>query len=169
MLCQVCKQNKATTYVKTIINGQLTQMNLCDQCAREQGFGTMFGGVDIGDFLGGIFSNQPAKEDVQRCDKCGASFEEIAGTGKIGCACCYVLFKDQLAPLIQRIHGSAVHKGKQPGGYALRITDNKSQIMPVKESKLKEKQRRLKEAIEQQEFEIAAKLRDEIKEMGENG
>lgn len=170
MLCQACKQNKATTYVKTIINGQLTELNLCDQCAKEQGFGTMFGGFDIGDFLGGIFSNQPAKENVKRCDRCGASYEEIARSGKIGCARCYVLFKDQMAPLIQRIHGSAMHKGKKPGGYALRITENKkNQIMPIKETKLQEKQRLLKEAIEHQEFETAAKLRDEIKEMGENG
>ena len=71
----------------------------------------------------------------------------------------------QLIPLIQRIHGTTRHKGKVPGGSALRITGGQHQMVTVQESPLEEKKRLLKQAIEKQDFEQAAVLRDEIKEM----
>ena len=169
MICQSCNENKATTIVKAVVNGQLRELNLCEHCAHEYGYNAIFGGIGIGDFLSGIFVNQAPRKLVNRCEKCGASFEEIARTGKIGCADCYTQFKEQLAPMIHRIHGAAVHKGKRLGGSALRIMDTENKIVPVKESAVEEKNRKLKAAIENQDFELAAKLRDEIKEMRENG
>ena len=71
--------------------------------------------------------------------------------------------------MIQRIHGTSRHKGKVPGGSALRISGGQHQMMPVKESPLEEKKRLLKQAIETQDFETAAVLRDEIKEMENHG
>ena len=90
---------------------------------------------------------------------------EISQSGKIGCAECYKTFRSQLVPMIQRIHGTTQHKGKVPGGSALRLTGGQSAMMPVQESPLEEKKRLLKQAVEQQDYETAAVLRDEIKEM----
>ena len=121
--------------------------------------------MDLGNLLGGFIGNGSQSSQITRCPTCGASFDEITQSGKIGCADCYHTFRSQLMPVIQRIHGTTHHKGKVPGGSALRITGGQHQIMPVQESPLEEKKRLLKQAIEKQDFEQAAVLRDEIKEM----
>ena len=167
MLCQACGKKTATTHIKTIVNGKLTEYHLCPDCSKQKGYNNLFSGwsMDLGNLLGGFWGNAQGGSQVTRCPTCGASFEEITRTGKIGCAGCYKTFRSQLSPLIQRIHGTTRHKGKVPGGSALRITTGGHQMMPVQESPLEEKKRLLKQAIEKQDFETAAVLRDEIKEM----
>ncbi len=167
MICQSCGKKTATTHIKTIVNGKLTQYHLCADCAKEKGYGGMFSnwGLDFGSLLGGLLGVEPSREKIQRCGKCGASFDEIAKTGKLGCAECYKTFRRQLLPVIQRIHGTARHKGKTPNSSALRILDTNQQIVPVQESPLEEKKRQLQQAVEAQEYERAAVLRDEIKEL----
>ncbi len=169
MICQSCGQREATTHIKTVVNGQLTETHLCGECARKQGYGHImadWGG--FGSLLGGLLGESPAQE-VKRCPGCGSSFQQISKTGQIGCAQCYQTFRSQLLPVIQRIHGGAQHKGKVPGGSALRVQEARQQLVAVEESPLEEKRRLLKKAIEEQDFEQAAILRDQIKEMTENG
>ncbi len=168
MICQACGKRTATTHIKTVVNGKLTEYHLCSECAAEKGYGSLFSGwgADFGSMLGGLMGGGRRREEqVLRCGKCGSTFDEISRTGKIGCAECYKTFRSRLLPVIQRIHGSARHTGKTPGSSALRIADSQTGIMPVQESPLEEKKRLLKKAIEAQEFEQAAILRDEIKEM----
>ena len=169
MICEFCGKKTATMHVKTVVNGKLTEYHLCDDCAREKGYGNWFSGwgLDFGDMLSGLLGSSRT-EGVKRCEKCGTSFQEITKTGKIGCAECYNAFRNQLLPVIQRIHGTAQHKGKVPGGSALRIVEENNQIVPV-QSNLDEKRRLLQKAIEVQDFEQAAILRDEIKELENNG
>lgn len=171
MICQSCGKKTATTHIKTIVNGKLTEFHLCSDCAKEKGYGSLFSGwnVDFGNMLGGLIGNNRQATQVQRCEKCGSSFAEISKTGKLGCANCYKTFRSQLVPVIQRIHGTTKHKGKVPGGSALVITETNNKMLPVNESPIDEKKRLLKKAIETQEFEQAAVLRDEIKEMEKNG
>lgn len=170
MVCDICKQREATTYVKTVINGRLKEQNLCAHCAKETGFSIMPEGFDIGGLLGGILSGQAPKASQKVCGKCGTSFAQIAKRGKIGCEECYAAFAQELAPMIQKIHGTARHKGKQPNGNMLRVTPKeKTGIMPAAQTPLEEKRRLLKNAIEKQEFENAAILRDEIKELEKHG
>ena len=169
MLCQHCGQKPATTHIKTIVNGQLAEAHLCASCAQKQGCGHLWsdwGG--FGSLLGGLLREAPAQE-VKRCPGCGASFGEITKTGKIGCAQCYQTFRSQLLPVIQRIHGAARHKGKSPGGWALRVAEPHKQMVAVEETVLEEKKRLLKRAIEDQNFEQAAVLRDQIQDMEQNG
>lgn len=126
----------------------------------------------FGSLLGGLLGDAPSQE-VKRCPSCGASFGEISKSGKIGCAQCYDTFRNQLLPVIQRIHGAAQHMGKIPGGSALRVTDPNRQMVAsprqAENPELEEKRRQLKEAIDTQDFERAAVLRDEIKEAEQNG
>ena len=169
MLCQSCGQRTATTHIKSMVNGQLSETHLCTECAKKQGYSHMLGDWSgFGSLLGGLLGEAPAQE-VKRCPGCGASFGEISQSGRIGCAQCYQTFRGQLLPVIQRIHGAALHKGKVPGGSALRINDPNQQLATVEESPLDEKRRLLKKAIEAQNFEEAAVLRDQIKEMEQNG
>ena len=146
MLCQSCHKNTATTHIKSIVNGELTEYALCSECAKKLGYNHFFGSFaddfvgGLGSLLGGFFGGEAANESVTRCRKCGASFEEISRSGKVGCAECYRTFRNQLLPSIQRIHG----KPKTP---------------------LEEKKEALQKAIQEQNFEQAAVLRDEIREM----
>lgn len=167
MLCQACGKKTATTHIKTVVNGRLEEFHLCADCAKEKGYGNLFSswGMDLGSLLGGFLGGEAPGAQVERCPACGATFQEISRSGKLGCAQCYATFRSQLLPLIQRLHGTARHKGKVPGGSALRIAGGQSQMMPVKESPLEEKKRLLRQAVEQQDYETAAVLRDEIKEM----
>lgn len=172
MLCQSCGQRPATTHIKSVVNGQLTETHLCAHCAKEQGYGNILGSWGgFGSLLGGLLGSplpETTPQQLQHCPGCGASFQEISRSGQIGCAQCYDTFRAQLLPVIQRIHGAAQHRGKSPGGSALRVTERNTQLAPTAqpaESPLEEKKRLLQEAIAAQNFERAAELRDQIKEM----
>ena len=166
MLCQNCKKHEATTHIKSVVNGEYTQLHLCSDCAGKLGYGDVFSGFgfDLGDFFGNFFSKPKsmiASSKIERCEKCGMSFEEIVKTGKIGCADCYEKFYEMLLPSIQRIHGKTQHNGK---------TAVISEKVEVKKEKTKEEiieefKDEMKTAIEEQNFERAAELRDKIKEM----
>lgn len=164
MLCQKCGKYEATTHIKKVVNGEFMEMYLCSDCASKSGYGDVFSdfGFDLSNLFGSFFS-QPkhalGAKEVERCAKCGTSFREIVKSGKIGCADCYEKFYDMLIPSIQRIHGKTQHNGK--------VFEEKV-VKPAEESR-EEKIARLKnellQAIEEQEFELAAQLRDEIKEL----
>lgn len=172
MMCQNCKAKAATTHIKTIVNGQLSEYYLCSDCAREKGYGNIFSdwesdfGHLIGGFLGGL---TPESAQAERCEVCGASFADIAEQGKMGCAHCYDQFRSRLLPMIERIHGAAKHKGKRPGDAALRIPEKNQKLAVTEIGELEAKKLKLKKAIEEQNFEEAAVLRDEIKELEKNG
>lgn len=161
MLCQNCGKNEATTHLKRIINGEKAETHLCSQCASALGYGSIFSGfgLNLGDLFGGFFGELPVSKlsnRVIRCEKCGCSFDDIVKSGKIGCSDCYKTFYDKLLPSIQRIHGKTEHQGKFPAGagedvrYAHKLTELKAE---------------LNKAIDEQNFEKAAMLRDEIRAM----
>lgn len=171
MMCQHCGQRTATTHIKTIINGQLTETHLCSQCAKKQGYGHMLSEWNgFGSLLGGLLG-QSTETQEKRCPGCGASFRQISKSGQVGCAQCYETFRSQLLPVIERVHGTAQHKGKVPGGSALRVQEQNRQMVSVDDKKaarmseIDQKKQLLQKAIETQDFEQAAELRDQIKEL----
>lgn len=185
MLCQSCHKNTANTRIKTIVNGEVTEYALCSECAQKLGYNNLFGSFGnfghfgnfdndffdgFGNLLGGFFGNEAADKSVTRCSKCGASFEDISRSGKVGCAECYKTFRNLLLPSIQRIHGTAHHRGKRPGSLAMQVVQ-KQEIVPTPPAEpkaktpLEEKKEALQKAIQEQNFEQAAVLRDEIREM----
>lgn len=160
MLCEYCKKNPATTHIKTIINGKLTEYSICAECAQRFGYGSLLTnlGYNFGGLLGEFFSETDVSgsSDTVRCELCGASFDDIIRTGKVGCAQCYQTFSDRLIPLIEHIHGNTKHRGKVPGGNMLQSRP-KEQLSLMK--------RELRKAIDTENFEHAADLRDKIKEL----
>ena len=170
MLCQHCKQHEATTVVKTMINGEYTEHRLCPECAHELGYDSMFpdftadfGGM-LSSFLGAAL---PARSGAARCSICGSTMNDIKKSGKVGCANCYDEFFDELMPTIRSIHGNTVHKGKHP---VIEYTVNEDETKTAETSettddKIKTLRVDLKKAIADENFERAAQLRDEIKEL----
>ena len=158
MLCQKCKKKEATFYYKQNVNGQVSEVHLCADCAKKYGAGSTLPDLFGIDLLGGFFGGVPSIPRRTRvCPNCGSSFDDIAGSGKIGCAECYNTFKDELAGTVERIHGRVKHIG--------RGVKKEKQIKENKEKDLKD---RLAKAVSEENFELAAKLRDEIKALEAN-
>jgi len=191
MKCQHCGNHEATVHLRQNINGQVTEHVLCSACAEQMGVGGMFadfgsfggfgvpglfGGFDhfaglgslLGSMLGG--TQQKTLPQTHRCNTCGSSFDDIASRGKLGCAECYELFADRLAPSIERMHNRAKHVGKLPGRPAVNNTPAPARVQPEKQEKpagqtVEELRTQLRTAVLSEEYEKAAVLRDRIKEM----
>lgn len=167
MLCDNCKKNPATVYVRRTVNGVTTEAHLCEQCAHEQGEWNLVMGPSLAfpDFsLGNLFASLldqlpgqtafVAGGRAQRCPGCGLTYADFREQGRLGCARCYTVFRQSLDPLIRRLQGGVRHVGKVPrrhGGTASLRHD------------LEHLRQELNEAVAKEEFERAAKLRDEIK------
>ena len=165
MLCQHCQKNEATTHIKTNINGKIAEYRLCSECAQELGYGGMFPDftADFGGMLGSFLSAAlPARSGAARCPECGSTMNDIKKIGKVGCANCYDLFFSELMPTIRSIHGNTEHIGKHP---VIEYTENHEDQKPTdeKRDKIESLRAELKQAIEDENFERAAQLRDEIK------
>ena len=158
MLCENCGKNTATTHIKKVINGVSTQKYLCGSCAAKLGFTNLGGGSIAGmlsSFLGDMLTENTGL-NTKRCKGCGTGFSEIIESGKVGCAECYNEFYNDLLPYIKRVHGSVKHIGKVPNSAPLAAAE------PNRIALLKQ---HLNDLVAREEFEAAAKVRDEIKEL----
>ncbi|NSL52622.1 UvrB/UvrC motif-containing protein [Calidifontibacillus erzurumensis] len=169
MECQECHQNPASVHFTKIINGQKTETHLCEQCAREKGeWFPGAGGFSISNLLSGLLNldyplantstNKPfGTIGVNQCPRCGMTFQQFSKIGRFGCSNCYETFHSQLDPILRRVHsGNTVHHGKIPkriGGHL---------HLSKEISRLKEQ---LQKAIQYEEFEKAAELRDKIRSL----
>jgi protein arginine kinase activator len=161
MLCQHCQKRIANVHFTQIINNNKIEMYLCENCAREKGQMNVGGPLSISDFLGGLIGvghtnpfTQNPEADRSVCDKCGMTYEEFQRIGKFGCSNCYELFGDRIQPLLKRLHGNVEHNGKIPANVAKEISSSK-EISSLKEL--------LNKAIQNEEYEKAAEIRDKIK------
>jgi protein arginine kinase activator len=156
-LCDVCKERPATVHYTEIVNNKLRKLNLCEQCAREKGLGVTahFGVAEI---LKGLTESQQqeASEPERTCDFCGLTFTRFRKTGRLGCPHCYETFRDELEPIPSDVHKKTEHVGKSPSATAMIDTTTKQ---------LSELNRELMQAVENEEYERAAQLRDQIKQL----
>ena len=154
LICQNCNKNEANMHMKRIINGRAAEVHLCSDCARSLGYGEAFSGFGLG--LGELFGELLGKNDGASagayCPACGKYFDEIVSDGKMGCAECYGVFYDKLLPSLRRIHGKATYVGNKPA--------SQRELSP--EERVEALKKQLSDAINEQNFELAAQLRDEI-------
>ncbi len=184
MLCEICKKNQATFFYKQTKNGVTVEKNLCTSCAKEQGFSVNTGlfesasfGVDdfFGGLLGSFASGGPKIVSAQKCPVCGMMLGEIVHSGRVGCAQCYSIFRNSLIPTVTKIHGNVAHCGKIPESICTKVEEIKPEPEKTekeepkkemtREEKLMSLKQKLSQAIELQEYEMAAQYRDEIKEI----
>jgi len=163
MLCSVCKEKEATLYFSNIADGKKHDVNLCEACAKAKGINpdasvTETIGFSLADQLFGLGASQEIEESsggvVLKCPRCGYSQEDFKKSGRLGCPDCYKVFAEGLEGLLKTMHKGTRHVGKVPE--ALRQNRDLS-------DRLKTLQKRLTKAVEGEDFEQAAKLRDEIK------
>jgi protein arginine kinase activator len=163
MLCDICHKKEATVHLTEIIDDQVTELHLCEECARKKG-AQMEQHFELADLLAGLAdfgSKLTSKEEAaMKCPNCGMSFADFKKTGRLGCSECYTAFKKNLLPLLKRIHGSTQHVGKSPV---------KAPKQVKKMSELQELKTKLEQAVKLEQFEEAAKLRDKIKALEKQG
>ncbi|WP_163539018.1 UvrB/UvrC motif-containing protein [Gracilibacillus sp. YIM 98692] len=172
MECQECKQNPATLHFAKVINGYKTEIHVCEQCAKEKGYVSQDEeAYSLHDLLSGLFNfdsvnlspsqeNSSNQQTEERCNKCGMTYKEFTKVGKFGCSSCYEAFSSHLNPIFRRVHsGNTAHSGKVPKRAGSDIYQRKQ----LKELKLE-----LQQLIAEEEFEHAAKVRDQIKALEQN-
>ncbi|MBD3246274.1 MAG: hypothetical protein GF333_04615 [Candidatus Omnitrophica bacterium] len=155
MLCDVCQKNAATVHLTEIVNEKVVEMHICQECARHKA-AEIKDQVSFSDFLTGLSGKSQEKKGVRakKCPGCGSTYREFRETGRLGCAKCYAAFREHLLPLVKKIHGSVYHQGKRP------LTGKGRGALDVK---IRELQNLLNRAIQLEEYEEAARLRDELK------
>jgi protein arginine kinase activator len=147
--CDECGVNPANVHLTQIINNETTMMSLCDKCARKKGIT-----ISIDE---NAMMQSAAGEDEEykglKCPGCGLEYLEFKAKGWLGCAECYSAFGKEIDQLLIGVHGSSEHKGKRYGGYAAPGRD---------QAGIRRLRQRLQTAIRNEEFELAAEIRDTI-------
>lgn len=173
MLCDKCKKNEAKIYYTEIINGEKKEQHLCEECAMEctsfqTGSPIMNSELTLGSLLSTILGNYygnntqgtETKEKELSCEACGMTYSEFMKVGKFGCEKCYDSFEKVLEKSIKSIQGSDTHIGKKPKGFETKTDKIVKELSEIDKLTI-----RLQEAIEKEEFEEAAKIRDRIRDL----
>lgn len=158
MLCEDCKKNQATVVITVTAGGEVTTRHLCPECMKKME--NSFAQGDVQGFLSSLLSmlSSEPKAPVRICSGCGLAYDEFQRTGKLGCAQCYHDFSDELRPLLFRIHGRSQHAGRVPVDHE-KTFQRKRHIDELRE--------RMEKAVIVENFEEAAELRDQIRQMNE--
>ncbi len=188
MLCEVCNMRDAKICYTEIINGQKREQYLCEECAakRTSIMKNPFadGSFSLGGLLAGLISKElnkasggdkrkteiESKVDADKeelcCSECGMTLKEFRDTGKFGCPNCYKTFEPFFSKNIKIIQATDRHCGKYPKNYkdiAEKAGKEKAEGKAEELSNVEMLSIRLQQAVEREDFEEAAKIRDEIK------
>ncbi len=191
MLCQNCGKNEVNFHYTQVINGVKKEMALCDKCAKSLGLESLDFNMPINfsnfleDFFGETEDAEFLPSFVQtktlQCDNCKTTYDEFIKTGKFGCSHCYDVFSSGLNNVLKNLQSSDTHVGRKSRWTGklsevnkpskLTKEENKTNKSVKKQDTSKEKLEKLnmqlKEAIKDERYEDAAKIRDEIKKIKE--
>ena len=166
MQCQFCGKRPAVVHFTQIENQKKSEYHVCEKCAEERGFHTSLNKskFSVGDLLAGMVDQTGGSDESKlgrvRCPRCHMVYSTFKESGRLGCSECYETFRAQLKPLLRRIHGSTRHSGKSP------IKDSARVALRREIQRLHED---MQKAIEHEEFETAARLRDQIRSIETSG
>ena len=160
MLCDDCQKRPATMHITKIHNNKKLEKHLCEQCAGSSGEGGLFtwdSKLSVHDLLKGMFCYEHT-DSLNRpgttCQSCGMNYSDFSRTGKIGCGNCYNSFGAKLEPVIRRMHGACGHTGKVPKRAGEKISV-RSRLLKLRQE--------LERYVSREEYEEAARIRDEIR------
>ena len=159
MLCCVCKEKEAKVHLTQISGDKMQKVDLCEECAKQKGVGNDTAGFSVADVLLGLGASQEIEQSGGaglKCPKCGFTQADFKKAGRLGCAECYVTFAEGLEGLLKSMHKGTRHVGKVPQT-ALRNRDFTARLTTLR--------KKLDKAVADEDFEQAARLRDEIKQV----
>lgn len=158
MQCADCGENKATVHFTQIVDDETETFHLCQSCAQKRGLKTnpAPSQVPLSDFLsemGAPIFTKATNANVS-CPRCACTFRQFRKSGRLGCAHCYETFEKEMRALLRKIHGSNEHVG-------IVETDSIEEVDET-QARLRKLRRELRHAVEEEEYERAAELRDVI-------
>ena len=162
MQCQICSKNDATIHLTEIADGVRTEIHVCEHCAVEQDIAVK-SHIPINELLSNLLASQPTDDELSGpsevevvCPNCGYTLAQFQKEGTLGCPGDYEVFEKLLRPLIEKAHdGNTTHKGKVPSNAS---PDAREQM------ELLNLRQQLEVAVQNEDYEQAAKLRDQINE-----
>ena len=167
-LCEECGVNEACYTISVMMGGQITQRHLCADCMAKMNMNLAAGNVKhllsaIMSAISGSVEEAAASaaEEAEEtaaivCERCGTSLSQFTKSGKLGCPNCYQAFREQLTPMLQQIHGRVQHAGRKP------LDDEAAQRRRAVYDRLS---RQLEQAVAMEDFETAAILRDQLRQL----
>jgi protein arginine kinase activator len=158
MLCCICKEREARVFLTQIVADKVQKVDLCEECAKQKGLDDAagFSPADVLLGLGAAEIEQSAGGVELKCPKCGFTQADFKKSGRLGCAECYATFAEGLEGLLKTMHKGTRHVGKVP--------QSLQQSRDLAE-RLKVLRKKLDKAVADEDFEQAAHLRDEIKQV----
>jgi protein arginine kinase activator len=163
MQCENCGSQEAVIHLTTMKDNEMSTSHLCEACAAAKGVDSGAGteSAPLADFLAQMGKSLGEEEtsDVGSCPSCGLSTAELRKTGRLGCAACYPHFEPHLRALLRRLHGGTQHVGKTLLPPNPEQADRTVRIQSLR--------RKLERAVQREEFEYAASLRDQIRRLEE--
>jgi protein arginine kinase activator len=165
VLCETCHERDAVVHLTTIENNAVHQLHLCERCAAERGVETTLktDKHPLGEFLHLVQqqvatgSGGTTSTENLRCSFCSTTMADFRATGRWGCARCYTNFEAGIRELLRRVHGSHRHIGRSYRPPVSETLERQAVLGELKD--------RLRRAIETEQFELAADLRDRIRVM----
>ncbi len=158
MLCCICKEKEASVHLTQIVGDKMQKVDLCEECAKTKGINDP-AGFSLADLLLGLGASQEIDQAAGgaevKCARCGFTQSDFKKSGRLGCPDCYETFAEALGGLLKTMHKGTRHVGKVPESF------RQSRDLS---DRLKLLQKRLTKAVEAEDFEEAAVLRDEIKQ-----
>ena len=176
MICEECNEREATCLVSVMVGEKQIKKHLCSECfTKMHGVlgQTLPGAIGIGvsgrtvtNLLSSILSaitgvgeeNKKEEGPDKICPRCSMSLHAFQKSGHLGCPECYQAFREELQPMLLQIHGRVQHAGRQP-----LISEEEQKARSIRE----ELTRQMEEAIRIEDFETAARIRDQLKAMAE--
>jgi len=161
MVCENCGSTDAVVHLTQIVNNEMSTHHLCEKCAAEKGLESTpeTTNMPLMDVIAQMTQDtvQESEPSESECSFCGLTFDGFRQTGRLGCPHCYETFSDHLPRLLRRIHGSTKHVGK----VYLPPDPSASEM----EKRLEGLRRKLERAVQSEDFERAAELRDQIRDL----
>jgi protein arginine kinase activator len=156
MKCQRC--SKAATLHITEVTGEnsFDELHLCEDCAQKYLYEAQAKGPEGKGGSSSAQEEELAALNQKQCDHCGLKFLDFRNSGRLGCPHDYEVFREELKPLLENIHGDVKHAGKMP-----RRAPRARQVR----AELAQLRKQLQQAVTRENYEEAARLRDRIKQL----
>jgi len=158
-ICESCNQRAAKIHITQILNQKVNQLNLCPDCAQEKGLNGP--GVKPLPSLSTLddikYDSTSHPDETKTCQNCGQTFRGFRESGRLGCAQCYVEFEEELIPLFRKIQAGISHVGSNPETPTAPVVNVLASIQKKREL--------LRLSVVEEDFETAARLRDEIRQL----
>jgi protein arginine kinase activator len=167
MLCERCGKNEAKIHYTEIKDKGMTTRHLCESCAAALGLdatpavspAAAAAAAPLADFLaqmGKAIASESAAA-AGTCPSCGLTLADFKRTGRLGCGRCWSAFEGNLRGLLRKLHGGTQHVGKVYLPPDPSETDRVQRITSLRRS--------LQRAVDEEDFERAAALRDQIRRL----